>query len=69
MQKEIIHVQLGQCGNRLGTLFWEKIAAEHGISSNNGLRIGDDGEERDELQRLDVYFSETGTGSMLREMR
>ena len=29
--KEIINIQVGLCGNRLGTKFWEAISDEHGI--------------------------------------
>ncbi len=30
---EIIFIQVGQCGNRIGEKFWEKIVSEHGIDS------------------------------------
>ena len=29
--REIITLQVGQCGNQLATQFWETIAQEHGI--------------------------------------
>lgn len=29
--REIIHVQAGQCGNQIGSKFWEVISDEHGI--------------------------------------
>jgi tubulin beta len=31
--REIIHVQIGQCGNQIGSSFWQTIAAEHGIDA------------------------------------
>ena len=29
MGREIIHVQVGQCGNQIGAKFWETISKEH----------------------------------------
>ena len=29
--REIVHLQVGQCGNQIGNKFWEVIAEEHGI--------------------------------------
>ena len=29
--RELVHVQGGQCGNKIGAKFWEVIADEHGI--------------------------------------
>ena len=31
--REIVHVQGGQCGNQIGTKFWEVIAEEHGVDA------------------------------------
>jgi tubulin beta len=52
--REIISIQAGQCGNQIGTKFWEEISEEHGIDAN-GTFCGDN-----ELQaeRLDVYYKE-----------
>lgn len=30
---EIIFIQVGQCGNRIGAYFWETVASEHGIDA------------------------------------
>ena len=38
--KEIVHVQVGQCGNQIGSKFWEVISEEHGIDST-GTYKGD----------------------------
>nr|XP_022336160.1 tubulin beta-4 chain-like [Crassostrea virginica] len=38
--REIIHVQVGQCGNQIGSKFWEEICYEHGLNSK-GLYEGD----------------------------
>ena len=32
--REIVHLQVGQCGNQVGTKFWEIISDEHGIDPN-----------------------------------
>ena len=31
MPREIVHIQAGQCGNQVGSKFWEIISDEHGI--------------------------------------
>jgi len=52
--REIVHLQTGQCGNQIGSKFWEVISDEHGIdptgtySGNNDLQ----------LERIDVYYTE-----------
>ncbi|XP_061177805.1 tubulin beta chain-like [Saccostrea echinata] len=57
--REIIHVQVGQCGNQVGSKFWEEISQEHGISSDGKYR----GNEDIQLERIDVFFSEGHAGS------
>ena len=32
--REIVHIQAGQCGNQLGSKYWEMIADEHGVDAN-----------------------------------
>ena len=52
--REIVHIQTGQCGNQIGSKFWETIRDEHGID-NLGQYKGD----RDiQLERSSVYFNE-----------
>ena len=36
MPREIITLQVGQCGNQIGTQFWNKLIEEHGIQ-NDGI--------------------------------
>jgi len=52
MPREIITLQIGQCGNQIGSEFWKKLCAEHGINANGVLEDyaqgGDD--------RKDVFF-------------
>ncbi|KAJ1911395.1 structural constituent of cytoskeleton [Tieghemiomyces parasiticus] len=52
--REIVHLQTGQCGNQIGTKFWETISEEHGLNAD-GQYIGDNDIQ---LSRLDVYFNE-----------
>jgi tubulin gamma len=52
MGKEIITIQVGQCGNQIGLEFWKKLQSEHGIQSN-----GDLSESAKNIQdRKDVFF-------------
>ncbi|XP_078411597.1 tubulin beta-4 chain-like isoform X1 [Cetorhinus maximus] len=52
--REIVHVQIGQCGNQIGAKFWEVISEEHGIDPK-GNYIGDSDLQ---LERINVYFKE-----------
>nr|AHV91030.1 beta-tubulin [Paramikrocytos canceri] len=52
--REIIHIQVGQCGNQIGTKFWEMLCEEHNISIN-GAFVGENPLRR---ERLNVYFTE-----------
>eukprot|EP00121_Abeoforma_whisleri_P016843 Awhi_evm2s15438 len=52
---EIIHVQVGQCGNQISSKFWETIAGEHGLD-NDGQFHG----TATQKDRLGVYFTEAG---------
>mmetsp|Transcript_80023 Transcript_80023/g.172958 ORF Transcript_80023/g.172958 Transcript_80023/m.172958 type:complete len:415 (+) Transcript_80023:49-1293(+) len=52
MPREIITLQVGQCGNQIGSEFWKLLCAEHGINQRGILEdyahAGDD--------RKDVFF-------------
>ncbi|TRY78728.1 hypothetical protein TCAL_09305 [Tigriopus californicus] len=52
--REIVHVQAGQCGNQIGSKFWEVISEEHGISPE-GRYVGDNPQQ---LERIEVYYNE-----------
>jgi len=42
IMREIVHLQVGQCGNQTGTKFWEAVSAEHGIGADgSGIYCGD----------------------------
>lgn len=52
MPREIITIQVGQCGNQVGTEFWKRLCVEHGIGADGVL------EEyaTDTTDRKDVFF-------------
>lgn len=52
MPREIISLQLGQCGNQVGSAFWQRICAEHGINQNGILEPW----ATDGGDRKDVFF-------------
>ncbi|KAJ7208166.1 tubulin gamma [Mycena haematopus] len=37
MPREIVTLQLGQCGNQMGSVFWQRLCAEHGINKEGIL--------------------------------
>lgn len=52
--REIVHLQTGQCGNQIGTKFWEVISDEHGIDQS-GNYVGNSDLQ---LERISVYYNE-----------
>merc|ERR1711915_752275 len=56
IMREIVHVQAGQCGNQIGSKFWEVISDEHGIDPT-GMYAG---ESDLQLERINVYYNEAG---------
>lgn len=56
--REIIHVQVGQCGNQMGTKFWETISEEHGVTETGKF----EGTSDIQKERLDVYYQEAQKG-------
>jgi len=66
MVREIIHLQVGQCGNQVGNAFWKGVVEEHKIGSD-GVYVepekmnDDDGDGiPDEIENIGVYFRATG---------
>ncbi|KAF2354225.1 Tubulin/FtsZ GTPase domain [Trinorchestia longiramus] len=56
--REIVHLQTGQCGNQIGTKFWEIISDEHGIQPT-GEYSGASKDLMDlQLERINVYYNE-----------
>ena len=56
--RELVHLQVGQCGNQMGSKFWEAMGEEHGIDSA-GAFCGDSDAL---LERVNVYFTEARAG-------
>ncbi|KAJ1932671.1 Tubulin beta chain (Beta tubulin), partial [Linderina pennispora] len=59
--REIIHIQTGQCGNQIGSAFWETLTAEHSIQGD-GTWNGSPENKQTQLERIDVYFNEAAGG-------
>jgi len=53
--REIVHIQAGQCGNQIGSKFWEVISEEHGVGVK-GQWVGDNQKQK---ERINVYYSES----------
>jgi len=56
--REIVHIQAGQCGNQIGSKFWEVISDEHGITPTGSYA----GDSDLQLERINVYFNEARGG-------
>lgn len=61
--REIVHIQVGQCGNQIGSKFWEVIAGEHGLDANGVVTPGT---QPIQLERMNVYFNEASGGKRRR---
>lgn len=47
MPREIITLQVGQCGNQIGSEFWKQLCSEHGIAPNGQLQeFAQNGDDR-----------------------
>jgi len=62
--REIVHIQCGQCGNQIGTNFWETISGEHGLDFNGQYvqNIFPEEEKQIRLDRVRVYYDEAKGG-------
>ena len=64
MVREIVHCQVGQCGNQIGNAFWETMRKEHNLDESgkyqpiNEKSIGPD--DLLVLDKMNVYFHEAG---------
>lgn len=47
-------MQAGQCGNQIGSKFWEVISEEHGIKEDGSYH----GDSDLQLERVNVYYNE-----------
>ncbi|KAK9504299.1 hypothetical protein O3M35_010664 [Rhynocoris fuscipes] len=57
--REIVVLQIGSCGNLIGTKFWETVSDEHGITPTTYYK----GKSDLQLQRINVYYDE-GSGRL-----
>ncbi|KAK9892757.1 hypothetical protein WA026_021950 [Henosepilachna vigintioctopunctata] len=57
--REIVHIQVGQCGNQVGAKFWEIISDEHGLDPNGQYH----GDSDLQLERINVYYHEASGGN------
>jgi tubulin beta len=53
--REIITLQVGQCGNQIGYKFWESISLEHGIDTQTGFYTGSN---EAQIAKSNVYFNQ-----------
>uniref|UniRef100_A0A8C9XC88 Tubulin beta chain n=1 Tax=Sander lucioperca TaxID=283035 RepID=A0A8C9XC88_SANLU len=60
--REIVHLQAGQCGNQIGSKFWEVISDEHGIDPTGSYH----GDSDLQLDRINVYYNEA-SGMFLKQ--
>jgi tubulin beta len=56
--REILHIQGGQCGNQIGSKFWEVVCDEHGIDPTGRYM----GTSDVQLERVNVYYNEASCG-------
>ena len=63
--REIVHLQIGQCGNQVGTKFWEIISDEHGIDADGKFH----GESSMQAERLGVYWDNPDNSFSLRDIQ
>jgi len=56
--REIVHIQTGQCGNQIGSKFWEVVSDEHGVEAE-GQYSGDSDLQ---LEKINVYYNESHGG-------
>merc|ERR1712203_862560 len=59
--REIVHIQAGQCGNQIGSKFWEVISEEHGIDPTGTYN----GDSDLQLERINVYYNEASGGKFV----
>ncbi len=58
--REILTLQVGQCGNQIGYKFWESISLEHGIDTQTGFYTGTN---EAQIAKSNVYFNQIDNNS------
>jgi tubulin beta len=59
MVREIVHCQVGQCGNQIGNAFWTNLLKEHKLSQEAGTFQGTEADSM-YLDKIHVYMKEAG---------
>jgi len=57
MVREILHIQVGQCGNQIGNRFWQTVIAEHALDGS-GFYTGENAAV--DLDKVGVYMRSAG---------
>jgi len=61
MVREILHVQVGQCGNQIGNRFWQTVIAEHNVGGDGMyMKNAKNADVSIDLDKVNVYMRETG---------
>jgi tubulin beta len=70
--REVVTIQVGQCGNQIGSTFWEVVSEEHALRSDGQFSPEEVLGEQEvkyykdridvRLQRMDVFFQESQGG-------
>ncbi|GMI47053.1 hypothetical protein TrCOL_g169 [Triparma columacea] len=64
MPREILTLQVGQCGNQIGSEFWKQLCAEHGIQPD-GLLSDSSLDVSAPTDRKDVFFYQADSGTYI----
>jgi tubulin gamma len=56
MPREIITLQVGQCGNQVGMEFWKQLCLEHGIDQRGFVSTEQTAAQQQTVDRKDVFF-------------
>lgn len=63
MPREIITLQVGQCGNQLGIELWKRLCSEHGIDKQGQLDPLIDPESG--CDRKDIFYYQSDSGAFV----
>eukprot|EP01083_Nonionella_stella_P047108 126132_1 len=62
MVREIVNVQVGQCGNKIGNAFWTARGKQHKLEKKGKYKVKRENPENQlRLDKIDVYYQEAGT--------
>eukprot|EP01084_Bolivina_argentea_P269228 457501_1 len=58
--REIVHIQIGECGNSIGNAFWTQIGKEHMILNNGKFDENKEENNNELLNRINTYYNHDG---------